>query len=367
MTRTLEAGLDFSVRRDDWSKTRFSPSEAPADLAPGRVLFRVDRAAFTANNISYAAAGDMLRYWDFFPDEAGWGRIPTMGYADVVASTHPDVAEGTRCWGFYPISRYLVIEPDKATAVSISDGAAHRQGLAAAYNNYAPIGGDVNYSPDYEDHDMLFRGLFMTSFLCDDFMREEDFFGATRVVIGSASSKTAIVLAHLLAKAGGIRVVGLTSPGNADFVRGLGLYDDVILYENTASIEAGTPTVYVDMAGNGDVTAALHQALKDDLRYDCTVGATHWSSSRTPGDLPGPKPEFFFAPGQIAKRSKEWGPEGLQQRMAEAWLGFRDGIESWLEIRRSRGEEAVSRVYADTLGGRVAPNVGNIISLWDAS
>ncbi len=367
MPDALPNGLDFSVRRDDWSRTRCLPSDPPQDLADGQVLFRIDRFAFTANNISYCAAGDMLRYWDFFPTDEGFGRIPTMGFADVVASRHAGVPVGARCFGFYPMSRYLVIEPAKATPVSISDGAAHRQGLAAAYNNYTPVGYDANYVEAHEDADMLFRGLFMTSFLVEDFLRESAFFGAERVVVGSASSKTAIALAHLLSRAGGTRVVGLTSPGNAEFVGGLGLYDEVVHYADTGSIEPGTPTVYVDMAGNGEVTAALHAALGDDLKHDCTVGATHWEADRAPQDLPGPTPQFFFAPSRMAKRAKDWGPDGLQRRMAEAWSGFRSGTDGWLEIRRGYGEKAVSAVYADTLGGRVPPNVGNILSLWDAA
>ncbi len=81
-------GLDFIVDKSAWHKTRFIETEVSTDLAPGQVLFRVDRFAFTANNISYALAGDMLHYWDFFPQEGGWGCLPTMGYGDVVASAH---------------------------------------------------------------------------------------------------------------------------------------------------------------------------------------------------------------------------------------------------------------------------------------
>ncbi|MCP5064937.1 MAG: DUF2855 family protein, partial [bacterium] len=102
------AGLDFLVNKTDWKQHRFDDAAVP-DLADGQVLFRVDRFAFTANNISYALAGDMLGYWRFFPAPDGWGRLPTMGYADVIESKHAEVAVGTRCFGFYPMSRYLVI------------------------------------------------------------------------------------------------------------------------------------------------------------------------------------------------------------------------------------------------------------------
>ena len=93
--------MDFQVRRDDWHQCRLVPSQEP-ELAPGQVLFKVDRFALTSNNISYAAAGDMLKYWDFFPAAEGWGRIPTMGFGDVIASRHDQVAEASAASGSSP-------------------------------------------------------------------------------------------------------------------------------------------------------------------------------------------------------------------------------------------------------------------------
>jgi hypothetical protein len=151
------AALDFQVRRADWKRFRFVEGPVP-DLAPGQVLFRVDRFAFTANNISYALVGDALGYWRFFPAEEGWGRLPTMGFADVVRSTHPDVSEGTRCFGFYPMSRHLVIQPGHVSPAQIVDAAPHREGLAPAYAQYTPTANDPLYAPEHEDAIMLFRG-----------------------------------------------------------------------------------------------------------------------------------------------------------------------------------------------------------------
>ena len=168
------AGLDFLVNRRDWKRHRVDDAQVP-DLADGQVLFRVDRFAFTANNITYAVAGESLRYWDFFPAPGGWGRLPTMGYADVIESKHPEVAVGTRCFGFYPMSRYLVIEPSAVAEAGITDCAAHREGIAPFYAQYSPTTGDALHHIDHEDASMLMRGLFMTSFLADDFIADRDF------------------------------------------------------------------------------------------------------------------------------------------------------------------------------------------------
>jgi len=366
MPGPIPDGLDFLVRRDDWRRHRFDEPGAPADLGPGQVRFRVDRFALTANNISYAKAGDMLRYWDFFPADDGWGRIPVMGYGDVLHSTHPDVSEGERCFGFFPMSRYLVIRPSTAKGNDIVDGAPHREGIAPVYNSYSRVDGDALYSADHEDETLLMRGLFMTSFLADDMIQDEGRFGATTVIVGSASSKTGIALAFLLAEAGGVRVVGLTSPRNAAFVKGLGTYDEVVHYDDVESLPK-VPSVFVDMAGDGEVTNRLHRHLEENVKYSCRVGATHWDAGDLATDLPGAKPEFFFAPAQIQKRAKEWGAAGLQQRIGASWSRFQDASGSWLEVVRGQGREALERTYDDTLAGRTRPNQGHILSLREAS
>ena len=356
-----DTALVFEVQQSDWKRTRFVEGPLPA-LAPGQVLFRVDRFALTSNNISYALSGDMLGYWRFFPCEEGFGRIPVMGFADVIRSTHSGVAEGTRCFGFYPMASHLVIEPGAVSPAQIVDAAKHRAGLAPVYAQYLPTAGDALYAEPREDQILLMRGLFMTSFLAEDFLADQEYRGARSVLISSASSKTSIALAFRVKQAGRARAIGLTSARNAAFVRSLGFYDQVVLYEEIASL-AVEPAVFVDMAGDGAVTAAIHRHFDDALAYDCTIGATHWSAARADAELPGPKPEFFFAPAQIAKRSKDWGPLGLAERLGTAWTKFCDASDAWLRVARSQGREALERAYQDTLAGRTDPAVGHIVSL----
>jgi NADPH:quinone reductase-like Zn-dependent oxidoreductase len=358
-------GLDFLVNKTDWKQHRFVDTPVP-ELADGQVLFRVDRFAFTANNISYALAGDMLGYWRFFPAPDGWGRLPTMGYADVIESQQAAVAVGTRCFGFYPMSRYLVIEPSKVSPAGITDGAPHRADIAPFYNQYTPTTGDVLHQPAHEDALMLLRGLFMTSFLADDYIAEQDF-GEQVVLVSSASSKTSIALGHLVSSRGRARALGLTSARNLDFVRKLGCYDEVVTYDEVRSLDATRPAVYVDMAGSSALRQAVHQHFGSQLRYSCSIGATHWEEGGAADDsLPGPKPEFFFAPGQGQRRTADWGPEEFQRRIAAAWTGFRVFSESWLEVQRGCGRDAVERVYAETLAGRTEPHHGHVLSLWNA-
>ena len=362
---TRPAGLDFIVNKQNWHEHRFVDADAPADPGPGEVLFRIDRFAFTANNITYALSGDMLGYWRFFPTRDGWGRIPTMGFGDVIASAHPGVADGTRCFGFFPMSRYLLIQPSVATASRIVDGAAHREGLAAVYNEYSPVEHDPLYSAEHEDPHILLRGLFTTSFLAEDFLVDNDLFGARLVLISSASSKTSIALAFSTRRRGRAKAIGLTSTRNLDFVKGLGCYDQVLRYDEISSLPAEVPAVLVDMAGNTQVIREVHHHFASNLKYSCRIGATHWAAGGDLGDLPGAKAEFFFAPTQIQKRARDWGAAGLQQRLGDAWAEFRDASSGWLDVRRGYGREAVERVYLDTLEARTRPADGHVVSLWD--
>jgi hypothetical protein len=359
-------GLDFIVDKSAWEKTRFVETEVSTDLAAGQVLFRVDRFAFTANNISDAMAGEMLRYWYFFPKQEGWGCLPTMGFGDVIASTHEGVAVGTRCFGFFPMSKYLLIEPASANAGSIVDGVAHRQSLAPAYNQYQPAGSDPLYSAAHEDEHALMRGLFLTSFLAEDFLADSDLYGASSVVISSASSKTSIALAFVIAQKGRAKAIGLTSARNLAFVKSLGFYDRVLTYDEIGALSAETKSVFVDMAGDTRVTRAVHERLGENLVFSQRIGGTHWDAGGDDGDIPGPERQFFFAPGQIKKRLVEWGAQLFQERLGASLHAFVESSEKWLHVERGYGREAVERVYEATRNGSASPAAGNILSLWES-
>src|SRR5215813_9739150 len=183
----MHDAVDFLVRRDDLRTTRFAaPAPDRLDPADGQVLLRVDEFAFTANNITYAVAGDLLSYWKFFPAEPGWGRVPVWGYADAVASRCAGVREGARYYGYYPMSTHLVVEPANAGAAGFVDGAEHRKPMAGAYNQYRASSDPRDVRG--EQAQMLLQPLFVTAFLIDDFLAQSRFFGARIAVLSSASS-----------------------------------------------------------------------------------------------------------------------------------------------------------------------------------
>ena len=345
---------DFVVAKSNLRQGEFRSAALP-DLADGEVRLAVDSFALTANNITYAVFGEAMRYWDFFPAAEGFGRVPVWGFATVEASQHPDIAVGQRFYGYYPMSTHLTVQPRK-TRGGFADAAPHRQHLAAVYNQYTA----VDAEDGTEALRSLLQPLFITGFLIDDFLDEHTMFGAGSIILSSASSKTAIGLAFLLKRRGGVKVVGLTSPGNVAFVEALGFYDKVVTYDDLSTAPIETPVVFVDFAGDPKVLAAVHNRFADGLVYSCLVGLTHWEAGRGGGELPGPKPIFFFAPDRVVKRRQDWGPGGLETRYAQAWDGFVADTPRWLTLQHHSGAQGVQVAFLSVLDGKTPSSVGVI-------
>ena len=354
--------MDLEVKRDDYRTVRIVDHGRP-DLDDGQTLLRVSRFALTANNVTYAVAGEAMSYWTFFPAAEGWGRVPVWGYADVEASRADGLQEGERVYGYLPMSSHLVVTPTRVSESGFVDATPHRAQLAPAYNQYQRVAGTSDYEPTREREYAILRPLFVTSFLIDDWLDDNGTFGARSVVLASASSKTALGLAHLLSSRDGIDVVGLTSKGNADFVTSVGYYDRVLTYDDITALPADVPSVFVDMAGGGRVLAEVHRHLAGALQHSCLVGITHWEDERPQGDVPGPAPTFFFAPDQLVKRRADWGAGGVESHIENAWSGFLTSVDAWLTIEEHEGFDAIEPTWLEVLEGRAAPDVGHVVAL----
>ena len=357
--------IDFVVARDDLQQCKSIETQLPdgAALPSDALLIRIDRFAFTANNITYAVLGDELKYWQLFPAPQNFGNIPVWGFGEVIASKHPGVAEGERLFGYFPMATHLVIEASEVSKRGLRDAAAHRQSVAPVYNAYARITGDPAFAGREGDYQALLRPLFMLSFLVDDYLAENAFYGVRSVMLSSASSKTAFGLAHLLHGRADLKVIGLTSAANVGYVSSLGCYDEVVTYDRVTTLPASSPVAFVDMAGNSGLRETLHRHFGDQMKYSGRIGLTHRSSSPDEPELPGAKPAWFFAPDQIRKRAKEWGPGGVEARFSAARAGFAPTLERRLKVIEGRGPAAVKQVYQDTLEGRIPPDQGHMLSL----
>jgi len=353
---------DLLIDRSDLSHTELVDVPTPTP-EPGQVVLRSDRVGMTANNVTYAVFGEAMKYWDFFPtDDPAFGRVPLWGFAEVEASTVPEVAEGTRLYGYLPTSSHLVVQPSKADAKAFRDASPHRQHLPTPYNGLITTTEDPAYVADQEDLQVLYRPLFMTSFVLADFITDHDCFGAQTVVISSASSKTSYGAAFLL---DGIHRVGLTSAGNREFTESLGCYDEVRTYDEVEELPEG-PAVYVDVAGDPALRRRVHERLVPV--HSAVVGAAHHDAEPDLAggdDLPGSRPTFFFAPDQMRKRYADWGPDGVEIRHAEAWARFAPIVAGWVDVTLGAGPTGLDAAWKEVLAGATPPRVGHVIVLGD--
>ena len=343
---------------------------APLDdtLEVGEVLLRIDRFAFTANNVTYAMFGEAMHYWQFFPaTDPAWGVIPVWGFATVAASAVEGIAVGERFYGYLPTATHLIVQPERVNASGFVDGADHRATLPAVYNQFLRCSTDPGYHPDQEAEQMILRPLFFTSFLIDDFLKDNAFFGAERVVLSSASSKTAYGTAFCLSQRPDVEVIGLTSDKNLDFVRSLGCYHQVLTYGDIGAMSPTSPSVYVDFSGNVDLRLAVHTQIAEGLKYSASIGGTDWQHLGKVGELPGPRPTLFFAPSQIKKRSSEWGASVLMTKLDAAWQRFMIPVtrahQPWLQIVEANGVEAALAAMAEVFAGNARPVTGHVLSL----
>ena len=376
--------IEFLVRKDALGTTR-ARARAMAELADGQVRVAISRFALTSNNITYAAFGDAMNYWRFFPvvplpggeeDDGGWGSVPVWGFGTVQASKHPDIHPGEHLYGYFPMASHVDLSPARMTGLSFMDSAPHRAELHAVYNQYMRCSADPFYTADTEDLQALLRPRFTTSWLIDDFFADNDCFGATAqaaltgdkpvMLLSSASSKTAYGTAFQMAQRSGIEVVGLTSPGNVAFCESLGCYHRVLTYDQLHQLAASTPSAYIDFAGNAAFRKALHTHCTA-LVYSSSIGGTHVSELGSGRDIPGPRPTLFFAPAQIKKRSADWGAPALGQRLVQSWQQFLTAVSNtgqpWLQVQHHGGVPAVEAVYHHVLAGQGNPRLGHVLSL----
>lgn len=359
MTETV-FGERMLIARGDIAATGRDSAAMPT-LGDGDVLFAVRRVALTANNVTYAAAGEMMGYWRFFPGPEGKGILPVWGFAEAVESRADGIAVGDRFYGYWPLATHLLVRAPALNAQGFADMAAHRQGLSDVYNRYQRV---PERSADDEAIEALFQPLFRTGWLIDRFLDAAEDFGAAQVILSSASSKTAQAAAFNLSRRQGRQpaVVGLTSAANRGFVESLGSYDHVLTYDEVDSIEA-CPSVYVDFAGDRALTMKLHTRLGDALKHSAIVGMTHWSEAGGGNALPGPTPTLFFAPAAAEATIAALGPAGFAEASGKAWAAFVPHVRGKLVLETRRGIAEAEDAYRSLAAGKVGGAAAIVVEL----
>jgi hypothetical protein len=371
---------EFQIHKTNITQSRIVQNDlSNTQLQTGEVLLSIDKFALTANNVTYAIMGDQLGYWQFFPphskllnnesvDTEGWGILPVWGFAEVQQSTCSDVPVGERLFGYFPPATHLIMTPGNISESSWFDVSEHRAKLPAGYNIYRRVEAEPHYNVKHDEERMLLYPLHITAFTLYDYFQENNWFGATQLIMLSASSKTSTGLAygvkhHDDANNPAPELVALTSTGNKSMVEGLNAYDKTFTYDQITAIDNTKPSLIVDMSGNGKTLSALHKHLGDNMVFCSNVGVTHWSDFDAGADIIRERSQMFFAPSQIQKRLQDWGPQLFEQKSREYMSRSIGESRAWLKITHIDGLEGVEAIFTDICEGKVRPEAGLIVNM----
>jgi hypothetical protein len=353
---------DVLFNKQDFTATR--TIDAPSQpLGAESARLRLDLFGLTSNNVTYAAMGEgVIPYWEFFPGPAGWGKVPVWGFGTVVASNVPGVEEGRRYYGYFPLAESVDVTPAKVSLRGFFDSVAHRAEKPSVYNYYADVAADPAYDPAFEPEQALLRPLFPSGWWAADFVHR---MRPSSVVISSASSKTALSMAHKLKQLGVRHLIGLTSQRNVKYLTSTELFSQMMPYDDADRITLETPATYVDFLGREELTTRIHRALGSALTHSVLMGATDWKAKLggvvpPSGAIAGPQPQVFSVPHYLVERLKV--DRELAATMVRDMRAFYGASRKYLSIRRLSGAEAALEGWARLVGGEVPSDEGMVCS-----
>ncbi|KAJ3298148.1 hypothetical protein HK104_011141 [Borealophlyctis nickersoniae] len=394
MSQTTFENLSLLVKRNpnraapDLRNLLLGSSTIPQNIPANHVLLRVDKFGFSANNVTYAALGEVphYRYFDFHPapktdksSPSEYGITPVWGFATIVASTLDALKTGERVYGYLPMSRYALVpvEPRSINKYSFYIPRPHLPADRRPYNTITRCANDPQYRSDRENETMLYRPLFWTSFWCEDWLMSTSYRSATHIIISSASAKTAFCLAYLIQKRkaqGGpnVTVVGLTSSKNLLFTNRLGLYNTVLPYNDVTTLPSTSTNkyLYIDVASNSSLNTQIATHLSTSLVAAVVLGMTNVDDASRTSPLIATakspvKMETFFMPEWLAERRKTLSVPQITQMQKVAWDWLMEDCTSWVKMVNSLGGEQVKKAFLETVESRVGPDVGQVLSLWE--
>ncbi|MDA3644499.1 DUF2855 family protein [Saccharopolyspora indica] len=342
--------LEFLLS-DPLHTQRVVPDPLPRP-ASGSVLLRVERFVLTSNNLTYARFGRQLGYWAPFPARAPeWGRVPAWGAARIVDGDPALAAPGELFTGFLPMATHVLVRaeprPDGLRAT-----APERADMHPLYRDLTRIDDSVG------DAELaVTAGVAPTAAHLADDLGERS---PAQVVFSSATSRTALTTAVVLREAG-TRIIGLTAAERTGIAARTGVFDVVLPYDDIADLPAVADTVYVDIAGNPAVTAAVHRTLGSALVRSVGVGVTHTATPSGPATPPGPPVERFNVGARRIEVAARIGEPEMEARERAA----RGSLAAWaaehLGVERTTGLDQARSVWQRIERGDADPLTAAII------
>lgn len=379
-------------------------------LGPSSVRVRTKVMSLTSNNMTYAKAGFLLKWWGVHPlphstpakfnDATKYGRINCWGFAEVLDSTHPSVAKGSYLWGYLPIgtlAQDLIVEKGNVPGqVFVKND--YRQDIFPIYNRYfvfpPDLGSHIESRAESVAYDSILRIMYETSYLVSRFVfttepketvspapegvawdsNKADIKGATIICL-APGSKVALSFARDLRqgeKKPVTKVIGAASDYSIEFVRETGEYDEVIsTSEEPSKVLAEIPNdgkvVLVDFGGRGGIAdkwaTAISKTDKNVLLLDVGREISEQSSSEVLAS--------FQQSGDSTYESVQINASDMRDR-AIAKVGeekyFRDFEKAWdtfkktpirgLRISWGTGLDDVLKGWESLAAGTVQANEG---------
>jgi len=345
-------------------------SGSEGSLNDSQVLVQVVRFVFTANTLTYAVAGKMpvLNYFGNFP-------APTSGYArpvcwgcGVVVASRCDVPVGTRIYGLLAMSKFVTLTPEvAASGTQFVDVAPHRENILLPYKTYFTSSDDLyrDLSIEEEDFQLAAGNLFSTGWSMSQEAATHPA-APSAVLITSASSRTAFAAAfaahfHKLA----LKVIGLTSAGNLDFTRNLGVYDEVLSYEDIPSLHVQKIAVY-DLSGNDHVKQGIYKHFRDMVVTFGQVGMTHIESQRVQLEtFGGARPSSFLVFEAMQALKKPFGGgRKLSAALADATNAYKARVFPSFQAEREYGADETLAIFRRMARNEASPGITYVCSLW---
>lgn len=337
-------------------------TQALPDARDSEVVVRVEFFGLSANNVTYAALGKQLRYFEFFPIDEDWSALPVWGVGSVIESKAESVPIGTRLFGYFPAASHAILRVGAITPTGLQCARDFLPREFGAYNQYGVAGRDPFYLDEREPLMVVTRPLFLTGLLLTDYLTVKDRLGAEVLLISSAASKTAYGLAAALHAAGAATVLGLASSGGQRVADTFGIYERILPYEALETLNPSQSVLYVDISGSQPLRTRLAAHLGDALRGVLSVGLTHWKEGVFGATNEGPRVETFFAPGWAAQRTKELGA-AFGQSMVRGFRAQLEGAQRHFVVTHEAGAAPLLASFAALADGQLQPAEALVRSL----
>lgn len=319
------------------------------------IVLAIERFAIATNNLAYVLLGDdVLRSWDAFPASSPTrGRVPVWGIARVEVADPAVVAVGTRLSGYLPMATRVGVHAEPVSAGLLTTDEP-RAALLPTYRRLDVVDDDQD-DATADVATVLLPIYSAAALLSDDLLRAD----AQSVLVSSASSRTALGLSRLL-RIRGVPVTGLTSERHRAAVEKVGVYDDVLTYDQVDRLSCPAGTSYVDVAGRPEVTAAVHRHLGDRLQASIAVGATHVRALPTEAP-PGPAVEQFNTGDRELAVLAERGEAALRDAYRAARAELVEWASTWLRVNTVHGLAGAEQAWRDVVAGASDPLTATVI------